>query len=106
MTRRFSFVMPSSVRLQPAGQAATIAPAYEAQHPLRQRLEDAVEDAFCAALERDDLACAQDLLGVLESIHARGRIRFRATRQGTPLMIDRARNRLASRKARLRPGAG
>src|SRR6202041_3346868 len=99
MMRGFSFVIPRSVKLCPLGQEATVPPAYEAQNPLRRRLEDAVEDVFRAAIERDDLASAQDLLGVLESIHARGRVRFQSERKGTPLMIDRARNWLGSRKA-------
>jgi hypothetical protein len=106
MTRGFSFVIPGSVKLSPPGQEAAMPPAYEARNPLRQRLEDAVEDVFHAALERGDLASAQDLLGVLESIHVRARVRFRAERKGTALMIDRARNQLGSRKARRRPDAG
>ena len=94
MTRGFSFVIPSSVKLRPPGHQAPVPPANDAQHALRQRLEDAVEDVFRAALQRDDLAAAQDLLGVLQSIHARGRVRFRANRQSTPLMIDRVRKRV------------
>jgi hypothetical protein len=102
MTRGFSFVIPGSVKLSPPGREATDPPAYQARNPLRRRLEDAVEDVFHAALERGDLAAAEDLLGVLESMHARARVRFRVERKGTPLMIDRARNELGSRKARRR----
>jgi hypothetical protein len=106
MTRGFSFAIPSSVNLSPPGHEAAAPPAYAARHPLRRRLEDAVEDVFHAALERGDLASAQDLLGVLESIHVRARVRFQAERKGTALMIDRARNQLGSRKARRRPDPG
>jgi len=74
--------------------------------PLRRRLEDAVEDVFHAALRRGDLASAEDLLGVMENIHTRGRLRFQIERKGTTLMIDRAHNELAARKTRRRPSAG
>jgi hypothetical protein len=106
MTRGFSFVIPGSVKLSPPGQEATEPSAYQARNPLRRRLEDAVENVFHAALERGDLASAQDLLDVLESIHVRARVRFRTERKGTALMIERARNELRSRKARRRPNAG
>ena len=106
MTRGFSFVIPGSVKLSPPGHEAAAPPAYEARNPLRRRLEDAVEDVFHAALERGDLASAQDLLGVLESIHVRARARFPTERKGTALMIERARNQLGERKARRRSNAG
>jgi len=83
MTRGSSFVIPSSAKLRPPGHQAPVPPPYQTQHALRQRLEDAVEDVFRTALKRDHLAAAQDLRGVLQSIHARDRVRFRAKRQGT-----------------------
>jgi hypothetical protein len=43
---------------------------------------------------------------VMESMHARARVRFHSPRHGTALMIERARKELESRKARRRPGAG
>jgi hypothetical protein len=70
------------------------------QNWLRRRLEDAVEDVFRVALQRGDLASAEDLLGVMESMHARARIRFNVPRLGTAQMIERARKELESRKAR------
>ena len=45
-------------------------------------------------------------LGVMESMHARARMRFSSERQGTTLMIGRARKELDSRKARRRTGQG
>jgi hypothetical protein len=85
--------------------APSVAP-YQVQNWLRRRLEDAVEDVFRAALQRGDLASAEDLLCVMESMHARARVRFQSPRHGTALMIERARKELESRKARRRPGAG
>jgi hypothetical protein len=76
------------------------------QNWLRRRLEDAVEDVFRAALQRGDLASAEDLLGVMENMHARARLRFKAERHGTAQMIERARKELESRKARRRIGPG
>ncbi|HEY3845778.1 MAG TPA: hypothetical protein VGL95_01545 [Acetobacteraceae bacterium] len=75
-------------------------PTYRVQNWLRRRLEDAVEDVFRVALQRGDLASAEDLLGVMESMHARARIRFNVPRLGTAQMIERARKELESRKAR------
>jgi hypothetical protein len=81
-------------------QMAPAAPTYRVQNWLRRRLEDAVEDVFRVALQRGDLASAEDLLGVMESMHARARIRFNVPRLGTAQMIERARKELESRKAR------
>jgi hypothetical protein len=83
-------------------QSGPAHPPYQVQNWLRRRLEDAVEDVFRAALQRGDLASAEDLLGVMESMHARARIRFNAERHGTALMIARARKELESRKAKHR----
>ncbi|MGA3398753.1 MAG: hypothetical protein ABSC95_06005 [Acetobacteraceae bacterium] len=105
--RRMSFGLGGGVKLTPLGeknQAAPSAPPYQVQNWLRRRLEDAVEDVFRAALQRGDLASAEDLLGVIESMHARARVRFNAPRRGTALMIERARKELESRKARRRLG--
>lgn len=107
--RQFSFSIEGSVNLMPPTEInleARSPPLYQAQNALRRRLEDAVEDVFHAALVRGDLASADDLLSVMENIQVRGRLRFRSERKGTPLMIDRARNELASRKARRRPSTG
>ena len=79
-------------------------PPYQVQNWLRRRLEDAVEDVFRAALHRGDLASAEDLLGVMESMHVRARVRFQAERKGTVAMLERARKELASRKSRRRVG--
>lgn len=79
-------------------------PPYQVQNWLRRRLEDTVEDVFRAALHRGDLASADDLLRVLENMHARARVRFSAQRRGTALMIDQARKELESRKAQRRQG--
>jgi len=87
-------------------QAASSPPPYQVQNWLRRRLEDAIEDVFRVALQRGDLASAEDLLGVMESMHARARVRFHAERHGTALMIDRARKELEARKARRRFGPG
>lgn len=67
---------------------------------MRRRLEDAVEDLFYAALKRGDLASAADLLGVMENMQAKARVRLQAEREGTALMIARARDELE-----LRPSA-
>ncbi len=107
--RDLSFVIRGAVNLMPPGekdQEAPSSPAYQAANPLRRRLEDAAEDAFHAALRRSDLASAEDLLDVMENMHARGRVRFQSERKGTALMIDRARKELESRTARRHPSAG
>jgi hypothetical protein len=104
-----SFGLGRGVRLSALGernQADHAPPPHQVQTWLRRRLEDTVEDVFRAALQRGDLASAEDLLGVLESMHARARVRFRSERRGTALMIDRARKELESRKARRRRGPG
>lgn len=72
----------------------------------RRRLEDAVEDIFHVALQRGDLASAEDLLGVMENMQARARVRFHAERRGTALMIERCRKELEVRRTRRRFGAG
>ena len=71
---------------------------------LRRRLEDAVEDIFHAAIQRGDLASAEDLLGVMENMHARARVRFQTERRGTALMIEQCRKELEGRRARRRFG--
>jgi hypothetical protein len=108
--RRMSFGLGGGVRLSPLGEnnspEGSPPPPHQVQTWLRRRLEDTVEDVFRAALLRGDLASAEDLLGVLENIQARARVRFRAERRGTALMIERARKELEARKARRRPGPG
>jgi hypothetical protein len=107
--RDFSFAISRSANLVPLGgrsQEAASPPPYEVENSLRRRLEDAVEDVFRAALKRGDLGSAEDLLGVMESMHARARVRFKPDRKGTPLMIERSRNELEARKARRHPGTG
>ena len=101
--RQFSFAIDRSARF-PA-PAATDDPApprqlHQSRKQLRRRLEDSVEDIFHAALGRGDLASAKDLLEVMTSMDARNRLRFQSPRNSILLMIDRARNELASRKAR------
>ena len=103
--RRMSFGIGGTVRLPPQGDSrpeATSEPPYQAPNWLRRRLEDAVEDVFRAALQRGDLASAEDLLGVMENMHARARVRFQVERKGTAVMIERARKELESRKSRRR----
>ncbi len=105
--RRMSFGLGGGAKLTPLGENNQASPPpYQAQNWLRRRLEDAVEDVFRAALQRGDLASAEDLLGVMESMHARARVRFSSERRGTALMIDRARKELESRKSRRRTGPG
>jgi hypothetical protein len=105
---RMSFGLGRGVKLTPLsdkGQSeAGPPPPYQVQNWLRRRLEDTVEDVFRAALQRGDLASAEDLLGVMENMHARARVRFHAERRGTALMIERARRELETRKTRRRQG--
>ena len=104
--RRFSFGIRGLANLSQLGQnnqEAPASPAHQPPNPLRRRLEDAVEDLFHTALRRGDLASAEDLLCVMENIHARARVRSQSGRKSTALMLARARNELASRKARRRP---
>jgi len=93
---------PNLTLLGEKSREAPSPPPYQVQNWLRRRLEDAVEDVFRAALQRGDLASAGELLGVMESMHARARVRFGAERKGTAMMIDRARKELEARKARRR----
>jgi hypothetical protein len=107
--RHMAFGIRGAVGLTPSGdkkQLPSAPPPYRVQNWLRRRLEDAVEDVFRAALQRGDLASAADLLGVMENMHARARVRFNAERKGTAIMIDRARNELEARRARRRSGSG
>lgn len=103
-----SFGIGGTARLSPQGNGRPDAtrepPPYHAQNWLRRRLEDAVEDVFRAALQRGDLASADDLLGVMENMHTRARVRFQAERKGTVAMLERARRELESRKSRRRIG--
>lgn len=105
---RMSFGLGRGVKLTTLGEKgeaeAAPPPPYQVQSWLRRRLEDTVEDVFRAALQRGDLASAEDLLGVLENMHARARVRFHAERRGTALMIERARKELEARKTRRRQG--
>ncbi len=106
---RMSFKLGKGVKLTPFGEKehpGHVPPPYQVQNWLRRRLEDTVEDVFRAALQRGDLASAEDLLGVLENMHARARVRFNSERSGTALMIDRSRRELEARKARRRTGPG
>jgi hypothetical protein len=80
--------------------------SYQVQSWLRRRLEDAVEDVFRAAMQRGDLAAAEELLGVIENMHARAKVRFNAERGGTTQMIERSRRELEARKIRRRLGSG
>jgi len=73
---------------------------------MRRRLEDAVEDVFRAALRRGDFAAAEDLLGVMENMHARAKVRFQGERRGAAMAIERGRRELEDRKARRRLGSG
>lgn len=102
-----SFGVGGAAHLTPLGEtrnAAASPPPYQVQSWLRRRLEDAVEDVFHAAMQRGDLASAEDLLGVLENMQARARVRFRVERHGTAIMIERNRKELESRKSRRRLG--
>jgi hypothetical protein len=104
-----SFGIQGGVKLTPLGERPVSGPSpppYQVQNWLRRRLEDTVEDVFRAALQRGDLASAEDLLGVIENMHARARVRFHAERAGTALMIERARKELEARKTRRRQGPG
>lgn len=106
--RRMSFGIGGNVGMTPRGDGNPATPADpppRMQSWLRRRLEDVVEDVFRAALQRGDLASAGDLLGVMESMHARAKVRFNAERRGTAVMIERARKELEARKSRRRPGA-
>jgi hypothetical protein len=102
-----SFGLRGGAKLTPLGERPDSEPSpppYQVQNWLRRRLEDTVEDVFRAALQRGDLASAEDLLGVIENMHARARVRFHAERVGTALMIERARKELEARKTRRRQG--
>ncbi len=105
--RQFSFAIGRVAKLMPPADQTLEQPCAGPpvqQDPLRRRLEDAVEDVFHSALRGGDLASAEELLGVMEAMHIRARVRFQHERKGTPLMIDRARNELTLRKTRRRPG--
>lgn len=107
--RRMSFGLAGGAKLTPHGEGRQTEPSpppFQVQNWLRRRLEDTVEDVFRAALQRGDLASAEDLLGVLENMQARARVRFKSERRGTALMIERARKELDARKARRRGGPG
>ena len=104
-----SFGLGGAANLSPLAEnrnAAAGPPPYQVQNWLRRRLEDAVEDVFHAALQRGDLAAAEDLLGVIENLHARARVRYQAERKGTAQMIERNRRELDARKSRRRLGPG
>lgn len=99
--RKLSFGIRSGADLSSIvgrNQSATHA-APQMQSWLRRRLEDAVEDVFRLAMQRGDLASAEDLLGVMESMHIRACLRFNAERRGTVVMLERARRELEARKA-------
>lgn len=101
--RQFSFTIGRSARLSPpaaSNERVPPLPPHQPRKRFRRRLDDGVEEAFYTALMRGDVASAKDLLAVMESMEARGRMRFQSQRQGTRLMIDRARKELASRKGR------
>ncbi|HUB15914.1 MAG TPA: hypothetical protein VMB34_28470 [Acetobacteraceae bacterium] len=101
--RPFSFAIGRAVNLTPpvdsGGPQPSVVPN-AAPERLRRRLQDAVEDVFHIALRRGDLNCADDLLGVMESMDFRGRVRFQCQRKSSRLMIERIRAELSARKAR------
>lgn len=103
MPRRLSFVVSPTANLSSAGGHPS---PYQVQNWLRRRLEDTVEDVFRSALQRGDLAAAEDLLHVIENMQARGHARYRAQRRGTAQMIERCRRELEARKIRRRLGTG
>jgi hypothetical protein len=105
--RHMSFGLGKATSLTPQAEHKQLAPAqppYEVRNWLRRRLEDAVEDVFRAALQRGDLASAEDLLGVMENMHARARVRYNAERRGAAMVLERARKELDTRRSRRRLG--
>jgi hypothetical protein len=101
---RMSFGVGSSANLSSITEDGRRRRTPQMQTWLRRRLEDAVEDIFYSALQRGDLASAEDLLGVIENMHARARVRFQSERRGTAQMIEQCRKELESRRARRRFG--
>lgn len=100
-----SFGISGIARSSPLNQHRLPAePPHRVHNWLRRRLEDSVEDVFHAALQRGDLATAEDLLRVMENIHTRAKVRFKTDRKGSLAMLDRVRRELAARKARRLPG--
>jgi len=81
-------------------------PTNQMQSWMRRRLEDAVEDVFRTAMRRGDLAAAEDLLGVMENMHARAKVRFQGERRSAAMTIERLRKEVEDRKSRRRLGAG
>jgi hypothetical protein len=77
-----------------------------AQQPVKGRLEDAVRYACEVALLRGDITTAEDLLGVLENMQARDRIRFQNDRRRANDFIDRARQDVEARKSTRRARFG
>jgi hypothetical protein len=67
-------------------------------HRLKRRLADTIESAFASALQQGDLATAEDLLGVLESMQARAGVSARNERRGADRRLERARRELENRK--------
>jgi hypothetical protein len=103
--RSMSFGIGGNARFSPPGEDRLgHGPSNQVQGWMRRRLEDAVEDVFRTALQRGDLAAAEDLLGVMENMHARAKVRYQAERRGAAITIERGRKELESRKARRRLG--
>jgi hypothetical protein len=105
--RSMSFGIGGNARFSPpAEDRIGHGPASQMQSWMRRRLEDAVEDVFRAAMQRGDLAAAEDLLGVMENMHARAKVRYQAERRGAAVTIERGWKELEARKARRRLGPG
>lgn len=91
-----SFALSRSAQLTAYGPRGQNGGA--AQGPQR-RLTDAVEEVFRLALQRGDMATAEELLGVLEGLHERARVTWRSERRNGAQQVERARRDFDARKA-------
>jgi hypothetical protein len=65
----------------------------------RRRLADAIDDAFRLALDRGEIATAEDLVGVLQAMSERERVKTHGDRRRTDTRLERVRRELEAKKA-------
>jgi hypothetical protein len=64
-----------------------------------RRLADMIDETFRLSLARGDIATAEDLLGVLQAMLERERVKTQSDRRRTDTRLERARRELEAKKA-------
>lgn len=96
--RRMSFAVSRAAQFEDYNVNTQPDPATYSRTP-RRRLVDAIDQAFHIALERGDIATAEELVAVLEGIDARNNVTSRVERRQNSVVLERAQRDLNAKKA-------